>query len=188
VEANATKLGGIPGQLAVAGWSAGANIATVACQLARDAGGPRISGQLLICPVVDSEMTRPSYAENGDGYILTTALMRWFWDHYADPADRCDARVAPLRGKLDALPSACIVTADFDPLRDEGVAYAQALEAAGTPVSRVRARGHTHTSLTMVGIVISGAPVRAQMAEALAGFFPAPIAGSVTGALSNSGS
>src|SRR6185437_4095092 len=83
VHANASALGGIGGQLAVAVWSAGANIAAVACQLARDAGAPLIAGQLLISPVVDSDLTRPSYAENGDGYLLTTALMRWFWDHYA---------------------------------------------------------------------------------------------------------
>jgi cation diffusion facilitator CzcD-associated flavoprotein CzcO/acetyl esterase/lipase len=175
VDANAIELGGIPGQLAVAGWSAGGNIAAVACQKARDVGGPDISGQLLITPVVDSEMTRPSYSENGDGYILTSALMRWFWDHYADPADRGDPRVAPLRGNLDGLPPACIVAADFDPLRDDGSAYARALEAAGVPVRHVRARGHTHTSVIMVGIVISGASVRAEMGEALRGFFPAPV-------------
>jgi acetyl esterase/lipase len=172
VAANAAMLGGIPGQLAVAGWSAGANIAAVACQMARDAGGPSLSGQLLICPVVDSDMTRPSYAENGDGYILTTALMRWFWDHYADPADRSDQRLAPLHGDLEGLPPACTVAADFDPLRDEGIAYARALEATGTPVHLIRARGHTHTSLTMVNVVISGAPVRAEIAAALRGFFP----------------
>jgi acetyl esterase/lipase len=173
VAANAEMLGGIGGQLAVAGWSAGANIAAVACQLARDAGGPCLSGQLLISPVVDFDLTRPSYAENGEGYILTTALMRWFWDHYADEADRSDPRVAPLRGDLDGLPAACIVAADFDPLRDEGIAYARALEATGTPVDLIRARGHTHTSLTMVNVVISGAPVRAEIAAALRGFFPA---------------
>src|SRR5215469_5814600 len=172
-DANAATLGGIPGQLAVAGWSAGANVAAVAAQMARDTGGPCISGQLLISPVVDSDMTRPSHSENGDGYILTTALMRWFWDHYADPADRGDPRVAPLRGNLQGLPPACIVAADFDPLRDEGIAYARALEATGTPVHLIRARGHTHTSVTMVNVVISGAPVRAEMAEALRGFFPA---------------
>jgi cation diffusion facilitator CzcD-associated flavoprotein CzcO/acetyl esterase/lipase len=177
VDAHAVELGGIPGQLAVAGWSAGANIAAVACQSARDAGGPAIRGQLLINPVVDADLTRPSYVDNGDGYLLTTALMRWFWDHYADPADRADLRAAPLRGQLDGLPPACVVTADFDPLRDDGLAYAQALRAAGVPVHSIRARGHTHTSLTMVGVVISGAPVRAEMAAALSGFFapsPAP--------------
>jgi acetyl esterase/lipase len=173
VDAYAARLGGIPGQLAVAGWSAGGNIAAVAAQLARDEGGPRLSGQLLLSPVVDSDMSRPSYAENGDGYILTTPWMRWFWDHYADPADRADPRVAPLRGNLESLPPACIVTADFDPLRDEGIAYAHALEAAGNQVTLIRARGHTHTSVTMVNVVISGAPVRAEMAAALRGFFPA---------------
>jgi acetyl esterase/lipase len=172
-DANTIELGGIPGQLAVAGWSAGANVAAVACQLARDAGGPHITGQLLICPAVDSDLTRPSYEENGDGYILTTALMRWFWDHYADPADRGDPRAAPLRGDLAGLPPACVVAADFDPLRDEGVAYARALETAGVPVRLTRARGHTHTSVTMVDVVISGTPVRAEMAAALGNFFPA---------------
>jgi acetyl esterase/lipase len=170
---HATDLGAVPGQLAVAGWSAGGNIAAVACQLARDTGGPQISGQLLLTPVVDSDMTRPSYTENGDGYILTAALMQWFWDHYADPADRGSAKAAPLHGELAGLPPAVIVTADFDPLRDEGVAYAEALAAAGVPVQHLRARGHTHTSVTMVDVVISGAPVRADMAAALRQFFPA---------------
>jgi acetyl esterase/lipase len=173
VAANAAMLGGSPDQLAVAGWSAGANIAAVACQLARDARGPRISGQLLISPVVDSDLSRLSYMENGDGYGLTTTLMRWFWDHYTDPADRADPRVAPLRGHLEGLPPACIVVADFDPLRDEGIAYARALEATGTAVHLIRARGHTHTSLTMVNVVISGGPVRAEIAAALKGLFPA---------------
>jgi acetyl esterase/lipase len=174
VDAHAVELGGIPGQLAVAGWSAGGNIAAVACQLARDAGGPAIRGQLLINPVVDADLTRPSYVENGDGYLLTSALMRWFWDHYADPADRGDALATPLRGDLRGLPPACIVAADFDPLRDEGMAYAHALNATGVPARMIRARGHTHTSVTMVGVVISGAPVRAEMADAVTGFFSAP--------------
>jgi acetyl esterase/lipase len=117
-------------------------------------------------------MTRLSYQENGGGYILTTALMRWFWDHYADPADRDDPRAAPLRGNLQGLPPTCIVAADFDPLRDEGVAYARALEAAGVSVRLARARGHTHTSVTMVGVVISGAPVRAGIGEAIKDFYP----------------
>jgi acetyl esterase/lipase len=144
--------------------------------MARDAGGPHISGQLLISPVVGSDMTRPSYAENGDGYLLTSALMRWFWDHYADPADRSDARAAPLRGNLRDLPPACILTADLDPLRDEGIAYADALAAAGTTARHIRARGHFHTSITMVGVVISGAPLRAQIGQALRDFFPATAA------------
>ncbi|MCU4187011.1 alpha/beta hydrolase fold domain-containing protein [Acidiferrimicrobium sp. IK] len=175
IAANATELGGIPGQLAVAGWSAGGNVAAVACQLARHAGGPEISGQLLLTPVTDSDMSRPSYGENGEGYVLTASLMQWFWDHYADPADRSSAKASPLRGELAGLPPAVIVTAQFDPLRDEGTAYAEALAAAGVEVHHIRARGHIHTSLTMVDVVLSGADVRAEMSAGLRSFFPAPV-------------
>ena len=175
IAANAEKLGGIPGQLAVAGWSAGGNLAAVTCQLARDAGGPDITSQLLLTPVTDSDLNRPSYTENGEGYVLTAALMQWFWDHYADEADRANPMAAPLRGTLAGLPPAVIVTAEFDPLRDEGQAYAEALAAAKVPVRQIKARGHVHTSLTMVDAVISGAPVRAEMAQALSSLQPAPI-------------
>jgi acetyl esterase/lipase len=170
------ELGGIPGQLAVAGWSAGGNLAAVVCQLARDAGGPNIVGQLLLTPVTDSDMTRPSYVENADGYILTAALMKWFWDHYADPEQRTDPKAAPLRAaSLANLPPALVVTADFDPLRDEGIAYANALAEAGVPVRRVAARGHIHTSVTAVDVLPTGAAVRAEMADALREFFGARV-------------
>ncbi|MCA1711757.1 MAG: alpha/beta hydrolase fold domain-containing protein [Actinobacteria bacterium] len=164
---NAVLLGGIPGELVVAGWSAGGNIATVACARLRDEGGPQLRGQLLLTPVTDSDQTRPSYVENADAYVLTAALMRWFWDHYCDEADRQDPRVAPLRGELAGLPPAIVVTAQFDPLRDEGIAYVRALEAAGVPVEHIAARGHTHTSLTMVDVVVSGALVREEIAQRL---------------------
>jgi len=169
---HAAELGGVPGQLAVAGWSAGGNVAAVVCQMARAAGGPALSGQLLLTPVTDSDMTRPSYVENAEGYVLTAALMAWFWDHYADPADRSHPKAAPLRAAdLSSLPPAFIVTCEFDPLRDEGLAYGQALAAAGVPVQQVTARGHIHTSLTMVDMVLSGAALRAEMGAALRGFF-----------------
>ena len=172
VAEHARELGGIPGQLAVAGWSAGGNLAAVTCQRVRDEGGPRILGQLLLTPVTDSGMNTGSYVENAEGYVLTVPLMRWFWDHYCDEADRADPRVSPLRAKdLSRLPPAMVVTCEFDPLRDEGQAYAATLGRAGVPVQELRARGHTHLSPTMVDVVISGEPVRAQMAEALRGFF-----------------
>ena len=175
IAANAAGLGGIPGQLTVAGWSAGGSLAAITCQLARDAGGPDIASQLLLTPVTDCDLGRPSYSSNGGGFILTTALMRWFWDHYADEADRAKPAASALRGMLAGLPPAVVVTAEFDPLRDEGEAYAEALAAAGVPVRHIRARGHIHTSLTMVDAVISGAPVRAEMAAALGSFRPAPV-------------
>jgi acetyl esterase/lipase len=172
IGAHAAELGGIPGQLAVAGWSAGGNIAAVTCQLARNGEGPRIAGQLLLTPVTDCDLGRASYADNAEGYVLTTALMKWFWDHYAEPAERSHPKASPLRaGDLSKLPPAFVVTCEFDPLRDEGIAYAQALSAAGVPVRQITARGQTHTSLTMVDVVVSGAAVRAEMSTALRSFF-----------------
>ncbi len=167
---HAAELGGRPGPVTVAGWSAGGNIAAVTCQLARDRGGPRISGQLLVCPVTDSDFSRPSYTENGTGYFLTSSLMYWFFDIYCSPADRTDPRVAPLRGKLEGLPPAFVVTCEFDPLRDEGVAYAEALAAAGVSVEQLKARGHFHSSFTMVDVVVTADEGRAQMADTLRQF------------------
>ena len=105
--------------------------------------------------------------------MLTTPLMQWFWDHYADPADRTDPPAAPLRGDLSRPPAGLhrhratstrsATRASPTPMR---------WQAAGVPVRHIRARGHTHTSLTMVDVVISGAPVRAEMADALTAFFP----------------
>jgi acetyl esterase/lipase len=175
IAANASDLGGIPGQLAVAGWSAGANVAAVACQLARDGGGPEIVGQVLLTPVTDCDMSRRSYRENGEGHVLTAGLMKWFWDHYADEDQRRDPKASPLRGNLSELPPALIVTAEFDPLRDEGIAYAEALAAAGVKVDHLAARGHIHTSITMVDVILSGAEPRARMGEALRSFFLAPV-------------
>ncbi|MEM9747595.1 MAG: alpha/beta hydrolase fold domain-containing protein, partial [Actinomycetota bacterium] len=165
---NAASLGG-DGRLAVAGWSAGANLAAVVAQQLRDAGdGPAIEAQLLVTPVTDDMGDRPSYTDNADGYILTAGLMRWFWDHYADRSDRTDVRAAPLRHPdLSGLPTAIIVTSEFDPLRDEGHAYADALSAAGVEVTHLRAEGQTHTSLHAVNALITPGPIRARAFAAL---------------------
>jgi len=170
VSANAAALGGKPDPIQVAGWSAGGNLAAVTCQTARDRGGPAIGGQLLICPVTDADFSRPSYAENAEGYFLTRALMNWFWDLYCSPADRSDPRAAPIRGDLKGLPPAYVVTCEFDPLRDEGVAYAEAMAAAGVAVQQLKARGHFHMSYAMVDVIVTSAAGRAQMAHALRRF------------------
>ena len=168
---NAEAIGGIPGRLAVAGWSAGANLAAVVCQVARDSGGPEIAGQLLLTPVTDCDFSRPSFTENAEGYFLTRGLMDWFWDHYADEAQRSDPRASPLRAAdLSGLPPAMVVTSEFDPLRDEGKAYADALAEAGVEVTHLPCRGHTHTSPGAVDVVISAVPIREEMAAALRRF------------------
>lgn len=174
VAEHAAELGGKPGPVLVAGWSAGGNIAAVTCQLARDRGGPEIAGQLLVCPVTDCTFDRPSYNDNAVGYFLTRSLMYWFWDLYSSPADRTDPRVSPLRGRVAGLPPAFVVTCEFDPLRDEGIAYAEAMAAAGVPVEQLKARGHFHSSFAMVDVVITGVPGRVQMAEALRRFAGLP--------------
>jgi alpha/beta hydrolase fold len=131
-------------------------------------------GQRLLTPVTDSDLGRPSYAENGEGFVLTAALMRWFWDHYADGADRAHPKAAPLCGTLAGLPPA-VVTAEFDPCVTRVTPKPRRWPRPTSRVRQIRARGHIHTSLTMADAVISGAPVRAQRAEALGAIRPAPV-------------
>ncbi len=183
IAANADALGGDASRLAVCGWSAGGNVATVACQMARDAGGPAIAGQVLITPVTDCDFTRESYVANADGYVLTTALMRWFWDQYADPADRRHPKASPLRARdLSGLPPALVVTCEFDPLRDEGAAYAEALAASGVEAQHLPCRGQIHTSVPAVDVILSAAGARDEVGATLRRFLGAstPAAASET--------
>lgn len=176
VSDNAQSLGGRTGGVAVAGWSAGGNLATHVCQRARDESGPTIVGQVLLTPVTDSAEQSQSYVDNGEGYILTKALMDYFFEHYAGDADLADPRLSPLRADdLSNLPPAFIVTCEFDPLRDEGNAYAEALANAGVDVDHVQARGQIHTSIPAVGAIISSATFREQMAHALRSFLAAGV-------------
>ncbi len=175
VSANLEQLGGRPGPVVVSGWSAGGNIAAVVAQMARDAGGPEIAGQVLITPVTDNDFSRPSYEENAEGYVLTTGLMTWFWDHYADEAERSDPRASPIHGDLSNLPPAVVFTAQFDPLRDEGAAYVEALTAAGNEARHVAMRGQLHTSLSMVDILISAVDERAGVAATIRELLGQPV-------------
>lgn len=169
---HAVEMGAQPGPLALAGWSAGGNLAAVTTQRIRDDGGPPIAGQLLITPVTDGSTDRPSMSENADGFVLTRALMEWFWGHYADEQQRSDPIASPLlAADLTDLPPAAIFTSEFDPLRDQGAAYAAALSAAGVPTEHHLGRGHVHTSLTAVDMIISSGAIRAAMADAVRGFF-----------------
>ena len=134
------------GKLGVTGESAGGNLSAVVALKSRDAGGPKINFQCLLYPVVDCDMNRASYAENGEGYLLETNSMHWFWDTYCpDQARRAEPDASPIRADdLGKLPPALIVTAEFDPLRDEGMAYAAALDAAGTEATAVCYDGLVH--------------------------------------------
>jgi acetyl esterase len=133
-------------RLAVGGTSAGGNLAAVVAQLARDRGRPPIALQLLIVPVIDYAFDTASYRENAEGYGLTTGAMRWFWRHYLrTEADGSDPRASPLRAQsLRGLPPAFVATAELDPLRDEGEAYAARLRGDGVPVTQRRYAGMIH--------------------------------------------
>ena len=139
VHAQAAALQIDPQRLAVGGDSAGGNLAAVVAITARDRGGPPIAFQLLIYPATDQHRNMPSHAENGQGYSLTTDTMDYFCGHYlADPAQYADWRASPLLCEsLGRLPPALVLTAGFDPLRDEGKAYAERLTAAGNRASYV---------------------------------------------------
>lgn len=134
------------GKLGVTGESAGGNLSAVVCLKARDQAGPRIDFQCLLYPVTDCDFSRLSYQENGEGYLLETATMHYFWDLYCpDKAQRKEPYASPLRAdNLAGLPPALIVTAEFDPLRDEGEAYGKALKAAGNDATVVCYDGLVH--------------------------------------------
>lgn len=155
VSENAAGLGIDPGRLAIGGDSAGGNLTAVVAQMARDRGDPSLRFQLLIYPVTDCDFETQSYVENADGYFLTRRAMRWFWDHYVpDPAERVHAYASPLRAKsLSGLPPALVITAEYDPLRDEGEAYAKALEKAGVAVQCSRYAGMLHGFVAFAGLV-----------------------------------
>ena len=133
---NATAFGGDPDRLGVSGTSAGATLALAACLHRRAFGGPEIAGQFLLYPIAGDDFETDSYRENADGPLLTRADMRWFFEQYLrSPVDARNPFAVPLRADdLGDLPPATVVTAGFDPLRDDGVALAERFEAEGTPV------------------------------------------------------
>jgi len=169
VGANAAAVGGDPARIAVAGDSAGGNLAAAVSLMARDLGGPAVGFQLLIYPIVDCDFDRPSYTENADGYMLTRDVMMWFWDQYVpDTARRSDPYVNVLATEdLRGLPPTHVITAEYDPLRDEGEAYAARLEAAGVPVTHTRYDGMIHGFLSFADFVDVGKQALTEAAAAL---------------------
>ncbi|NUR85122.1 MAG: alpha/beta hydrolase [Nonomuraea sp.] len=155
VHEHAAELGGDPERLAVAGDSAGGNLAAVTSLRARDEGWPGIRFQLLVYPCTDAAQDSASITENGQGYFLTADHMRWFWDCYQpDPARRGEPYSSPINADLRGLPPALVVTAEFDPLRDEGEQYGRLMEEAGNQVESVRFDGMFHGFFTLAGDVL----------------------------------
>ena len=144
------------GPLVIIGESAGGNLAATCVIRARAAGGPVLAGQFLAYPVTDHDLTTASYREVGDrNWLLSTADMKWFWNHYCPPGvNRNDPLVSPLRLQdPTGLPAALIYVAELDPLRDEGLAYAQRLADAGVAVRLRRDVGMLHGYLSLAGAV-----------------------------------
>ncbi|MCC8429793.1 alpha/beta hydrolase [Reyranella aquatilis] len=150
VAANGETVGIDPTRLAIGGDSAGGNLAAAASIWARDHGGPKLLMQLLAYPVTDAVARTESYRRYEDGYGLNAVTMEWFFDHYTpDKASRGDWRVSPLRAaSLAGLPPALVVTAGYDPLRDEGRAYAWRLHQEGTQADLVEFGGMLHGFLS----------------------------------------
>jgi acetyl esterase len=156
---HAARLGINPQKIGVGGDSAGGNLATVVAMRARDRGGPALAFQLLIYPVTDlSSFDTDSHRELAESYFLTRASMQWFARHYfASPEHARNPEASPLLAEnLSGLPPAVVITAEFDPLRDEGEAYARRLEQAGVPVKLKRYPGMIHAFVSMHGILSGG--------------------------------
>ncbi len=154
---HAKEVGGDPARLAVAGDSAGGNLAAVVALRARDAGIP-LRLQVLAYPVTDCNLDTPSYLANAEGYGLDREAMRWYWQHYCpDPARRTEPAASPLRAPdLAGVAPAYVLVCELDPLHDEGLAYARRLEEAGVPVRLRREEGMIHGFLRLPGAVSRG--------------------------------
>lgn len=190
---HAAEFGGDARRLAIGGDSAGGNVAAAVAQMARDQGGPQLRLQLLVYPVTDHACDTPSYREFGTGYLLTAEGMRWHWNHYLpNDAAGADPLASPLRARdLAGLPPALVITAEFDPLRDEGEAYAQRLREAGVKTDLVRYDGMIHAFFSLghlmddgrAAVQRAGAALREALAPATAPEPNAPLAAQIAAQL-----
>jgi len=177
VSENAASLNADPNRIAVGGDSAGGNLAAAVSLMARDRGGPSVGFQLLVYPVTDRNFSTISYRENGEDYSLTRDGMIWFWDHYlAKDSDADNPYASPLRAqRLKDLPPALVITAEYDPLRDEGEAYAHRLRNAGIPASSSRYDGMIHGFFGMSAAVDKGKQAIEEASAALQAAFAVPV-------------
>jgi acetyl esterase len=147
-----------PARIAVGGVSAGGNLAAVVPLMARDRGGPTLVHQLLVVPVIDRDFSTASYRQNAEGYGLGRDAMIWYWNHYLrGDEDARNPYAAPLQATdLSGLPPATVLTAEYDPLRDEGAAYAHRLRGAGVPVQHTCYDGMIHAFFSMASVITKG--------------------------------
>ena len=155
IRRNAAALKVDPNRLAVGGDSAGGNLAAVVAIDARDRADAPIRLQLLIYPATDMRRITPSYTTNGQGYLLTSDTMAYFHDHYiTDPAHDLDWRASPLLAEsLGGLPPALVITAGYDPLRDEGLQYAQRMTEHGSRATHISFERQIHGFITMGRVI-----------------------------------
>ena len=166
---NAALLNGEAGRIAVGGDSAGGNLSAVVALMARERGGPKIAYQALIYPATDAANNTPSQKEFGqDGYILSKSDMDWFYGHYLNSGDAANPLVSPARAKdFSGLPPALVLTAAYDPLRDEGEAYGESLRKAGVVVKISRYEGVCHGFVSMAAALDAGKKAVAEIASEL---------------------
>ncbi len=169
VRAQAEELGVDGARLAVGGDSAGGNLAAVVCLALRDAGDPLPAFQMLVYPATDMRAVAPSHTANGQGYLLTSDSIQYFRGHYiADAAQWSDWRASPLlASRHDGLPPALVLTAGYDPLRDEGLQYADALSTAGVPTQYICFERQIHGFFTMGRVIDEANTAVALCAQAL---------------------
>ena len=168
VAENATSLGADAARLAVAGDSAGGNLAAAVAQMARDRSGPSIAFQALMFPALDARMDTASYKANSEGFFLTEDSMQWFWGHYLNEASEGEqAYASPPRGDLAGLPPAFVATAEYDPLCDEGEAYATALNDAGVQTEYVEYDGQIHDFILLGAVIPRAKEAMDKLASAI---------------------
>ena len=172
---HAAQIKGDPDRIAVGGDSAGGNLAAVVSLMARDRSGPALVFQLLVYPVTQRDYTTSSYQSYADGYLLSRDSMQWYWDHYLhSPAEARNPYAAPMLAQdLSGLPAALVITAECDPLCDEGAAYARRLQAAGVPTTYSCYAGMMHGFFGMPAVLDKGTQAVAEAAAALQRAFTA---------------
>ncbi len=173
VQTNATTIGGDPRRVAIAGESAGGNLAAVTCLIARDRGTPQPVYQVLVYPITNDNFNTPSYLEQAMAVPLDRPSMMWFFKYYLrTPADGANPYVSPLRAQsLRGLAPATVITDQFDPLRSEGEAYAARLRAASVAVQATRYNGVTHEFFTLSAVVDEATQAVAEAAAGLRSAF-----------------